>query len=76
MGLSQVGYSSSDIPSLYVILYGNLLLIYLLTKKNLNSVNGTLPQRRVLNLAPNFDPSFEQEARDDLSKILEDSLKY
>ncbi|TIA86644.1 hypothetical protein E3P99_03638 [Wallemia hederae] len=54
MGLSQVGYSSADIPAL---------------------VEGTLPQRRVLSLAPNFDPNVE-EAREHLSGILEQSMRY
>lgn len=69
MGLSKVGYSSSDIPALWVIFFRRFFT-------NLNSsVEGTLPQRRVLNLAPNFNPELD-EARDHLSGILEQSLKY
>lgn len=69
MGLSKVGYSSSDIPALWVIFSRKFFA-------NLNSsVEGTLPQRRVLNLAPNFNPELD-EARDNLSGIFEQALEY
>ncbi|EOR02862.1 hypothetical protein J056_003424 [Wallemia ichthyophaga EXF-994] len=38
-------------------------------------VDGTLPQRRVLSLAPNFDPGVDV-AREHLAGILESSMRY
>lgn len=39
-------------------------------------VNGTLPQRRVLDLAPGIVNAAEDEARENLTRIFEDSMEY
>lgn len=41
-----------------------------------NLVTGALPQRRVLNLAPNLSEGGSESEREELEKILEDSFEY
>jgi hydroxyacid-oxoacid transhydrogenase len=39
-------------------------------------VEGTIPQARVLQLAPNLDTSGGQEEREQLSGLFEDAMEY
>jgi len=39
-------------------------------------VNGTLPQARVLNLAPNYHGGVGEESREQLTRLFEDAMEY
>ena len=71
-GLSKVGYTNDDVPNVRDSSFGHTLT----ADHGRKLVEGCLPQRRVLDLAPVLSKENKEEEKAQLTQIIQESLSW